>query len=111
MPKSLAATLCTLLSIDGEKNNCEIAKKDIQKTIERIKNLPLTLIGRGAGDEFVTAGGVELREVDPRTLESKLAPGVYFAGEVLNIDGFTGGYNLQCAWATGHLAGESAATH
>ena len=108
MPKSLAATLCRLLSIDGEKNNCEIAKKDIQKTIEHIKNLSLTLIGRGAGDEFVTAGGVELKEVDPRTLESKLVPGVYFAGEILNIDGFTGGYNLQCAWATGHLAGVSA---
>jgi len=109
MPKSLASTLCAILQINGEKNNNEIAKKDIQKTIERIKNLPLTLIGRGAGDEFVTAGGVELKEVDPRTLESKLVPGIYFAGEILNIDGFTGGYNLQCAWATGHLAGVSAA--
>ena len=111
MPKSLAATLCTLLQINAERNNNEIAKKDIQKTIETIKNLPLTLIGRGAGDEFVTAGGVELKEVDPRTLESKLVPGVYFAGEILNIDGFTGGYNLQCAWATGRLAGLCAAKH
>lgn len=108
MPKSLAATLCTLLAIDGDRNNSEVAKKDIQKTIERVKNLPLTLIGRGAGDEFVTAGGVELSEVNPRTLESKLTPGLYFAGEILNIDGFTGGYNLQCAWATGRLAGQSA---
>lgn len=108
MPKSLAATLCTLLSIDGDRNHNEISKKDIQKTIERVKNLPLTLIGRGAGDEFVTAGGVELSEVNPRTLESKPTPGLYFAGEILNIDGFTGGYNLQCAWATGKLAGQSA---
>lgn len=110
MPKSLAATLCTLLSINGERNNNEIAKKDIQKMIELIKNLPLTLIGRGAGDEFVTAGGVELSEVNPRTLESKRCPGLYFAGEILNIDGFTGGYNLQAAWATGRLAGSSAAS-
>ena len=65
------------------------------------------MIGRAAGDEFVTAGGVELAEVDPRTMESKLCRGLYFAGEILNIDGYTGGYNLQAAWATGHLAGSS----
>jgi len=108
MPKSLAATLCALLTIDGNRNNNEIAKKNIQKTIERVKNLPLTLIDRGAGDEFVTAGGVTLSEVNPRTLESRLTSGLYFAGEILNIDGFTGGYNLQAAWATGRLAGQSA---
>lgn len=109
MPKSLASTLCTLLQIDGDKANNEIAKKDFHKAVERIKNLPLTLVGRGAGDEFVTAGGVELSELNPRTLESKITPGLYFAGEILNIDGFTGGYNLQAAWATGRLAGSHAA--
>ena len=68
------------------------------------------MIGRAAGDEFVTAGGVELSEIDPKTLESKLCPGLYFAGEILNIDGFTGGYNLQAAWCTGRRAGLSAST-
>ena len=71
--------------------------------------MPLHAIGRGAGDEFVTAGGVELSEVDPRTMESTICQGLYFAGEILNIDGFTGGFNLQASWATGRAAGESIA--
>jgi predicted flavoprotein YhiN len=61
------------------------------------------------GDEFVTAGGIDLAEVDPGTMESRLCPGLYFAGEVLDIDGFTGGFNLQASWAAGRVAGESAA--
>jgi len=70
-----------------------------------LKNIPLNIIDRRAGDEFVTAGGVDLAEVNPSTMESKICPGLYFAGEILNIDGFTGGFNLQASWATGHLAG------
>ena len=64
-------------------------------------------MARVAGEEFVTAGGVKLTEVNPRTMESLICPGLFFAGEVLDIDGFTGGFNLQSAWATGHLAGKS----
>jgi predicted flavoprotein YhiN len=71
-----------------------------------LKQIPLSVIGRGAGDEFVTAGGVNTAEVDPRTMESKITPGLFFAGEILDVDGFTGGFNLQAAWATGRLAGE-----
>lgn len=108
MPKSLAAIFCSLLQIDGEKNNNELSKKNMQRCIETMKRLPLTLIGRAAGDEFVTAGGVDLKEINPRSMESKLVPGLFFAGEILNVDGFTGGYNLQAAWATGRLAGLSA---
>ncbi len=108
LPKSLALELCSQFSIAPEKINIELSKKDFIKTLEKLKNLPFTLIGRAAGDEFVTAGGVELSEVDPKTLESKICPGLYFAGEILNIDGFTGGYNLQAAWCTGRRAGECA---
>lgn len=108
VPKSLALELCALIPVGTDKNNNEVSKKEVAKTVETLKNLPLTLIGRAAGDEFVTAGGVELSEVDAKTLESKLCPGLYFAGEILNIDGFTGGYNLQAAWCTGRRAGESA---
>lgn len=107
IPKSLALELCTLIPVATEKLNLEISKKEITKTIEMLKAVPLHLIGRAAGDEFVTAGGVKLSEVNPQTLESKICPGLYFAGEILDIDGFTGGYNLQAAWATGHRAGES----
>jgi len=64
-------------------------------------------VQRGSGDEFVTAGGVELSEIDPGTMESKVCPGLFFAGEILNVDGFTGGFNLQASWATGRLAGEN----
>lgn len=64
---------------------------------------------RGAGDEFVTAGGVSLSEVDPTTMQSKICPGLYFAGEILDVDGFTGGFNLQASWAAGHLVGEKIA--
>ena len=110
LPKSLALELCVQFQIDSEKTNNELSKKEFTKIVEKLKNLPFTLIGRAAGDEFVTAGGVELSEIDPKTLESKLCPGLYFAGEILNIDGFTGGYNLQAAWCTGRRAGLSAST-
>ncbi len=109
VPKSVAWELCDQLHIDEEKQAPQVGKKERLQLLENLKHLKLHLIGRAAGDEFVTAGGVNTDEVDPRTMESKLAPGLYFAGEILNMDGFTGGYNLQAAWASGHLAGESAA--
>lgn len=109
VPRSLASSLCFALQIKEEKTFAELSKKEFNKIIDLLKNCPIHLIGRAAGDEFVTAGGVDTDEVDPRTMESKLCPGLYFAGELLNIDGFTGGFNLQAAWATGHLAGASAA--
>ncbi|MFA6023596.1 MAG: NAD(P)/FAD-dependent oxidoreductase [Candidatus Gracilibacteria bacterium] len=107
-PKSLASALCDQLQIPEGKISAELSKKDFNRLINIFKNLSLHAIARGAGDEFVTAGGVDTDEVNPRTMESKICPGLYFAGEILNVDGFTGGYNLQCAWATGKLAGQSA---
>lgn len=105
IPKSLFKKFIEQLGIN--KNANELSKKEINKLIEMAKNSELTLIGTTPGDEFVTAGGVELSEVDSKTMESKICPGLYFAGEILNIDGFTGGYNLQVAWCTGRLAGLS----
>ena len=60
-------------------------------------------------DEFVTSGGVAMKEIDFKTMQSRRTPGLYFAGEVIDIDGVTGGFNFQSAWTTGHIAGESAA--
>ena len=60
-------------------------------------------------EEFVTCGGIDLQQVDPLTMESRVQPGLYFAGEVLDIDGITGGFNFQAAWTTGYLAGKSLA--
>ena len=86
----------------------EISKKDLARAAHWLKHVPLNVTGRGAGDEFITAGGVVLDEVNQSTMESKITPGLYFAGEILDIDGFTGGFNLQASWATGRVAGESA---
>lgn len=105
MPKSLAQTACQENSIPLEKHAVEVGKKDVLHCAEWLKKIPLNVIGRGAGDEFVTAGGVSLNEVDPRTMESKICPGLFFAGELLDVDGYTGGFNLQASWATGRLAG------
>ncbi|MFZ2804169.1 MAG: aminoacetone oxidase family FAD-binding enzyme [Patescibacteria group bacterium] len=106
--KSLAETVVNELGIVAEKKAGEVGKKDILRCVNWLKGIPLHAIARGAGDEFVTAGGVELKEVDPTTMESKICPGLFFAGEILDIDGFTGGFNLQASWATGKLAGEHA---
>lgn len=84
-----------------------LSKAMRQAIVAAFKQMELHLVGRGAGDEFVTAGGVPLSEVNPRTMESKLRRDLFFAGELLDIDGFTGGFNLQASWATGALAGES----
>ncbi len=123
VPKSLAQVICyeggikEVKEIDEIMNgklakiNSEISKADINKTVELLKNMTLTIVGRSAGEEFVTAGGVNSKEINPKTLESRVCPGLFFAGEILDIDGFTGGYNLQCAWCTGRLAGENAAVH
>jgi predicted Rossmann fold flavoprotein len=109
IPKSLTEVLCEELEIPLEKKAGEMGKKDLLRIVNWLKGIPLHAVGRGAGDEFVTAGGVDLKDVNPSTMESKKCPGLFFAGEILDIDGFTGGFNLQASWATGHLAGEHAA--
>lgn len=108
IPKSLTAVIFKKLKIDKLKKIAAVGKKDINRCVESLKNFKMNIVGRTAGTEIVTAGGVNLAEVDPKTMESKLCRGLYFAGEILDVDGFTGGYNLQAAWATGRLAGESA---
>lgn len=105
VPKSLAE----LLVLNKLKRVNEISKKEIAKTIESLKSYKIQITGRTPGREIVTAGGVSLDEVDAKSMQSKLDSRLYFAGEVLDIDGLTGGFNLQNAWVTGMLAGESAA--
>jgi predicted Rossmann fold flavoprotein len=75
--------------------------------VQMLTGREFTIIGRRPWDEFVTAGGVSLDEVDPKTMMSKIVPWLFFAGEVLDVDGVTGWYNLTSSWATGRLAGES----
>ena len=85
----------------------QITREQRQTLVRLLKHLTLTVKGtRPIAEAVVTAGGVSTREIDPRTLQSKLVPGLYFTGEVIDVDGLTGGFNLQIAWSTGHLAGE-----
>lgn len=99
------------LKFPASQINCsEVSKVLRQHLVKQLKSLEIHIVGRGAGDEFVTAGGVPLSEINPKTMESRLTPGLYFAGELMDVDGFTGGFNLQASWASGALAGESAGT-
>ncbi len=107
-PSRLIPVMITLCGIPGEKKVSEITKKERMHFGERIKRLPATLTGtRGFQEAIITRGGVSIQEVNPSTMESKLVPGLYFAGEMLDLDALTGGFNLQIAWSTGYLAGES----
>jgi hypothetical protein len=102
IPKSLAELFAPNVNIS------ELSKQQIQQKIIHLKKLQFAIKGRTPGREIVTAGGVDTNEVDQKTMQSKLDPRIYFAGEVLNVDGLTGGFNLQIAWATGRLAGQGA---
>jgi hypothetical protein len=106
----MISVIIALAGLDSRKRTAEITKAERAALVKIIKAFPVAISGTRPIDEAViTRGGVSLREIDPRTMESKLCKGVYFAGEVLDLDGYTGGYNLQIAWSTGWAAGESAA--
>lgn len=108
-PQRFVESLLTHLTLDLTLKGGEVSKTTRHAICHNLTQLPLTLTQRRPGDEFVTAGGVTLDEVDPHTLESKISPGLFFAGEILDIDGVTGGFNLQSSWATGYCAGTAIA--
>lgn len=108
-PARLIPIMIRLSGIDGEKKVHEITRQQRQEFVHLMKHLPLTLCAmRGFSEAIITRGGVCVKEVNPSTMESKLVQGLYFAGEVLDVDAQTGGFNLQIAWSTGYLAGEHA---
>lgn len=105
-PKRFANIILDLCEIDPEKTASNILKDERKLLCKTLGDgLIISLVKRRAGDEFVTAGGVDISEVDRKTMKSKIINNLYFAGEVLNVDGLTGGFNLQFAWASGRLAG------
>lgn len=110
LPGSLADIFPELCGVDGMKVCAQITREERELIARTMKHLPLRLKKLAPVEEaIVTRGGVAVKEVSPATMESKLVPGLYFAGEVLDVDAHTGGYNLQIAWSTGALAGMSAA--
>ena len=107
--RSMVPVLEKLTGIPGEQRCTDFTREQRQKLIQVLKAFPVHVSGTRPVDEaIVTAGGVSTKEVDPRTMQSKLVEGLYFAGEVLDLDAYTGGFNLQIAWCTGFVAGNAA---
>lgn len=110
LPSRMIPVIIELSGISPEKRVGELTRQERENLITCLKNLTMTVTGtRGFQEAVVTQGGVNVKEVNPSTMESKLVKGLYFAGEVLDVDALTGGFNLQIAWSTGYLAGVSAA--
>lgn len=108
-PAKLKPVIVELSGIPEEKKVNEVTKEERLRFVHLIKDFTMTLTGlRGYNEAIITKGGVSVKEIDPGTMESKLVKGLYFAGEVLDLDAVTGGYNLQIAWSTGYLAGLNA---
>ena len=110
VPHSMAPVVLRRLQIPGTLKANSVTKEQRRALVQLLKHFQISVTGvRPVAEAIVTAGGVKVGEVKPNTMESKLVAGLYFAGEVLDVDAYTGGFNLQIAWATGHLAGVSAA--
>lgn len=110
MPVRLWERLAELSGVSDKINWADAGKTVINKLISNLSSLSFQVSGKTTfKEEFVTCGGVDLRDVNMQTMESKKVPGMYFAGEVLDIDGITGGFNFQAAWTTGFIAGTSSA--
>ena len=108
LPSKMIPVIIERSGIAPEKPVNEITREERRRLTASVKGFTLTLNGlRGFGEAIITQGGVQVKEINPSTMESKKVKGLYFAGEVLDLDAVTGGFNLQIAWSTGHLAGES----
>lgn len=110
LPKRLWHFLLNKAEVELERTWGDLPFRDRNRVIDLLTNDRYAVRGKTTfKEEFVTAGGIDLSEVDPKTMESRISPGLYFAGEVLDIDGVTGGFNFQAAWTTGYLAGSAIA--
>lgn len=108
LPKKMVEPMISIIGIDPEKRINEITKEERKTIVKDLKNLELTINGfRGIEEAIVTKGGISIKEINPKTMESKLIQGLYFAGEIIDLDAFTGGFNLQIAWSTGYAAAQN----
>lgn len=110
LPQRLIPVVCDMAYLDEEKFINQISREERHRLLAVLKNfcVPITST-RPLAEAIVTAGGVSVKEINPKTMESKLIRGLHFAGEVMDVDGYTGGYNLQAAFSSGHAAGMAAA--
>ena len=110
LPGRMAELFPELCGVDGDKPCCQITREERERLRDALQALPIPLRRLAPMEEaIVTRGGVTVKEINPATMESRLLPGLHFAGEMIDVDAHTGGYNLQIAWSTGALAGYSAA--
>ncbi len=108
LPRSLWKSFLSNLNIDSQLRWADLSKKNKESLVKCLLTKTYLIKSRGPfGEEFVTAGGVSLNEINFKTMESKICKGLFFAGEVLDIDGVTGGFNFQHCWTSGWIAGNS----
>ena len=109
MPKKLIPIVIKLADIEPHKAVCEITREERKRLLDILKGLTINIADfRPINEAIITSGGVKTSEINSSTMESKLVSGLYFAGEIIDVDGYTGGFNLQAAWSTGYLAGLNA---
>ena len=108
LPSKSISTIVDLSKIDKHKRVNEINKNERKNLVHLLKNFELTVKSfRDINEAIVTAGGISTKEINPKTMESKIIEGLYFAGEIIDVDGYTGGFNLQIAYSTGYVAGKN----
>ena len=108
LPKKMIEVIIKRSKINEEKKINEITKEERRNLVELLKNFEVNINGfRPIEEAIVTAGGINVKEIDPKTMESKLVRNLYFAGEIIDVDAYTGGFNLQIAYSTGYVAGKS----
>ena len=106
LPQKIINTIINLSQIDPDKKVNEITREERLKLVQIIKDVEITIKGlRPVEEAIITAGGISIKEINPKTMESKLINGLYFAGEIIDVDAYTGGFNLQIAYSTGYTAG------
>ena len=110
LPRSMIPVVLRRIGVDGSLQANSFTKQNRRALVELLKNFTLEITGkRPVSEAIITSGGIKCGEIDPKTMESKKVPGLYFAGEIIDCDAYTGGFNLQIAWATGYAAGRAAA--
>ena len=109
LPRSMIPVVLRRLEMDASVPAHSVTRQQRRKLLELLKAFPISIAGkRGVEEAIITSGGVAVNEVNPKTMASKIVPGLYFAGEILDCDAYTGGFNLQIAWATAYAAGMAA---
>ena len=109
LPRSMIPVVLRRLDVDPNLQANSFKKQQRRALVELLKNFTIEISGkRPVAEAIITSGGIKISEIDPKTMESKIIPGLYFAGEIIDCDAYTGGFNLQIAWATAYAAGMAA---